>query len=161
MADIINHTTRAPGTVLTASIYNQDHLVHISNAYALNDDVNLQHAVAVGLIIDGSGYPPDTGIKGDTPVPFDCEILGAFMTLDVVGDAVLDLWSAPFGDYPPTVADSITDASPLTISSDLTVADETMTGWTTELSEGSLIRWNLNSISTATRITAWLNLRRK
>lgn len=38
MTVITGHTTRAPGTVLTASIYNTDHNVHITNANALNAD---------------------------------------------------------------------------------------------------------------------------
>lgn len=38
MSTIIAHTTRAPGTILTAAIYNEDHLVHITNADTLNDD---------------------------------------------------------------------------------------------------------------------------
>ena len=38
MATINAHTTRANGTVLTATIYNADHVNHISNAQALNTD---------------------------------------------------------------------------------------------------------------------------
>lgn len=38
MATINAHTTRANGTVLTATIYNADHVNHISNAQALNSD---------------------------------------------------------------------------------------------------------------------------
>lgn len=36
MTIITGHTTRAPGTILTAAIYNTDHTVHIANANALN-----------------------------------------------------------------------------------------------------------------------------
>jgi hypothetical protein len=38
MTTISPHTTRANGTILTATIYNADHVNHISNAMALNDD---------------------------------------------------------------------------------------------------------------------------
>jgi hypothetical protein len=38
MSTISPHTTRANGTILTATIYNADHVNHISNAMALNDD---------------------------------------------------------------------------------------------------------------------------
>lgn len=37
MVSIVTHTTRASGTVLTASIYNTDHIVHITNAQNLNN----------------------------------------------------------------------------------------------------------------------------
>jgi hypothetical protein len=36
MTTISGHTTRATGTVLTASIYNTDHVVHVTNAQNLN-----------------------------------------------------------------------------------------------------------------------------
>jgi hypothetical protein len=36
MTTISGHTTRAPGTILTAAIYNADHVNHITNAQALN-----------------------------------------------------------------------------------------------------------------------------
>jgi hypothetical protein len=38
MTTITGHTTRAPGTVLTAAIYNADHNTHVANAQALNAD---------------------------------------------------------------------------------------------------------------------------
>jgi hypothetical protein len=38
MTTISPHTTRANGTILTATIYNGDHVNHISNAQALNED---------------------------------------------------------------------------------------------------------------------------
>lgn len=36
MTTISGHTTRANGTILTAAIYNNDHLNHVANAVALN-----------------------------------------------------------------------------------------------------------------------------
>lgn len=38
MAVITPHTTRAPGTLLTAAIYNADHVNHVNNANNLNAD---------------------------------------------------------------------------------------------------------------------------
>lgn len=38
MSTINPHTTRAPGTILTATIYNADHVNHILNATNLNND---------------------------------------------------------------------------------------------------------------------------
>lgn len=50
MTTISGHTTRAAGTILTASIYNADHLNHIANAIALNA-TKLEGAV--GPVVDG------------------------------------------------------------------------------------------------------------
>lgn len=161
MAVIIGHTTRAPGTILTAAIYNQDHQVHIANAYALNEDVNLQNAIAVGIMIDGAGFPPDLGPRGDVPVPFACDLLGAYAVADQEGDAVIDIWAAPFGDFPPDGSASITGATPLTISSSDKAADEAMTDWTKSLDVNTVLRWSLTSVSIITRMTVWLSVRRK
>jgi len=52
MAIITPHTTRAPGTVLTASIYNADHVNHVNNANALNLNAGLFND---SIIITGTG----------------------------------------------------------------------------------------------------------
>lgn len=54
MATIVPHTTRAVGTVLTASIYNADHVNHVTNANALNAELLTNPA--------GSGFT-----EGSTP----------------------------------------------------------------------------------------------
>lgn len=38
MSTITSHTTRAAGTILTAAVYNADHVNHVTNALALNTD---------------------------------------------------------------------------------------------------------------------------
>jgi hypothetical protein len=47
---IVGHTTRAPGTILTHTIYNSDHVNHITNATALNSG---KVEVAGGPVVDG------------------------------------------------------------------------------------------------------------
>lgn len=70
MSTINPHTTRAAGTILTASIYNADHVNHISNAQNLNADklegatppVVDGHAVlwlgTSGVALKTAGYVP-------------------------------------------------------------------------------------------------------
>ncbi len=50
MATITGHTTRSAGTILTAAIYNADHVNHINNATALN---NAKLEGAAGPVTDG------------------------------------------------------------------------------------------------------------
>lgn len=50
MTTIVGHTSRAAGTVLTHTIYNGDHVVHITNATALNAD---KVEGAAGPVVDG------------------------------------------------------------------------------------------------------------
>lgn len=53
MAIIIPHTTRAAGTVLTASIYNADHVNHVTNANSLNT-AKLESPIGTSQISDDS-----------------------------------------------------------------------------------------------------------
>lgn len=58
MATILPHTTRATGTVLTATIYNTDHQNHITNANSLNTELGTVSGVgsATGIIVsNGAG----------------------------------------------------------------------------------------------------------
>lgn len=50
MTTISPHTTRAPGTILTATIYNFDHGNHIANAQALN----IGKVEGAGSVVDGA-----------------------------------------------------------------------------------------------------------
>ncbi len=52
MSTITPHTTRATGTVLTAAIYNSDHVNHVTNATNLNND-KLEGATPP--VVDGHG----------------------------------------------------------------------------------------------------------
>lgn len=61
MTTISGHTTRATGTILTASIYNNDHTNHITNANALNSG---KVEAAVGPVGDGN-IPVFDGTTGN------------------------------------------------------------------------------------------------
>jgi len=50
MTTITGHTTRASGTILTATIYNADHVVHVTNAQNLNND---KAEGPAGPVVDG------------------------------------------------------------------------------------------------------------
>lgn len=60
MATINPHTTRAVGTVLTASIYNTDHVNHVSNANALNAEM-LTTPGNNGFVEGSTPSPPPAG----------------------------------------------------------------------------------------------------
>jgi hypothetical protein len=87
----------------------------------------------LALLIDGGGSAIPTGIAGDLPVDFDCEILEAELLADQSGSIVVDIWIDSYANYPPTDADSITASAPPTISSATKARDATLTGWATSL----------------------------
>lgn len=114
----------------------------------------------VGITINGNGSAITTGVVGDVLVPYGATITQATILADQTGSIVIDVWKDTYANYPPTVADSITAAAPPTISSSNKSQDATLTGWTTSISAGDTIRFNVNSCSSITRATLILKVTR-
>lgn len=110
----------------------------------------------ITYVIDGGGSVLTTGVRGDLDIPFACTILSGTLLADQTGSAVVDIWSAPYADYPPTIANTITGSAPLTISATNKAQDTTLTGWTTAIPAGNTLRFNLSSVDTITRLTVAL-----
>jgi hypothetical protein len=112
----------------------------------------------IELIIDGGGSAITTGVKGYIEVSFDCTINQVTMLADVSGSAVVDIWKDTYANYPPTDADSITASAVPTITSDTDSQDATLTGWTTSITAGDILGFNVDSASTITRLTISLKV---
>jgi hypothetical protein len=220
---LYSHTTRATGTVLTATIYNGDHVNHITNqnplqtgAYSdtvaqmqtmtspggvgseslaphlggelerlrfkLNDlalylgltaaqwysaftgvisaaRLSGGYTATITYVIDGGGSAPTTGVKGDLLIPFACTINSVTLQADQSGSAVVDIWKKTYTlNSPPTVANTITAAALPTLATAQSSQDATLTGWTTAIAANDMLRFNLNSVTTCTRITLTLKV---
>lgn len=107
----------------------------------------------ITFIIDGGGSAITTGIKGDIEIPFDCTITRVTMLADQSGSIVVDLWVDSYANYPPTDADSVTASAVPTITTAVKSQDATLTGWTTAISAGDSIRYNVDSVTTIERCT--------
>ena len=112
----------------------------------------------LGITIDGAGSAITTGIKGDLRVPYDCTISNVEVVLDQIGSIVIDVWNDSYANYPAIDGDSITASAPPTVSSATKSRDSTLTGWTLALSAGDYLRFNVDSITTATRATLTLEV---
>lgn len=122
--------------------------------------VEFSQNAAIELLLSAQTYTIDTGIKGFVEVPFDCEIVQATMIADIVGSIVVDIWKTNYGSAPPTNTDSITGATPLTISASIKTQDTSLTGWTTALSEDDILAFHVDSASTIQRVMVSLKLER-
>lgn len=101
--------------------------------------------------LDGGGSVIATGAaKGALPVDFNCTILEAVLLADQTGSLVVDIWKDSYANYPPTIADTIVASAPPTISSATKSKDTTLTGWTTAVTAGDILKFNVNSCSTIT-----------
>jgi hypothetical protein len=116
---------------------------------------------AMQFVFYEGGTVLTTGVKFDFEVPYDCTVVGVDLYADQSGSIVLDLWKDTYANFPPTVADTVTASAKPTLSSASKSQDLTLTGWTTSFSKGDICRWNIDSVSTITRLTAVLRVIRK
>lgn len=117
------------------------------------DDTAAARTVALTFVI-GSGLSVlQTGVAGDLYVPFACTITAARAFADQSGSVVVDIWKDTQANYPPTDADSITAAAPVTISTATNSSDTTLTGWTTSVAAGDILRFNVDSVTTIEQVT--------
>ena len=126
-----------------------------ANTWALDDGTT-----NIVFIKDNSGNVLTTGVLGDVQVPFACTITGVTLLADQSGSCVVDIWKDSYANFPPTDDDSITDAAPPTISGGIKVTNSSLSGWTTSISAGDILRFNLDSVSSITRIEIMLRVSR-
>lgn len=124
----------------------------VSASYAITSSY-YQESKTFGLTIDGGGTAITTGVKGDITIPFDCYVDSWYITADQVGSIVIDVWKDIFANFPPTVADSIAGTEKPTLSASAFNSDTNLTTWTTRrITSGDVIRFNVDSASTVTRV---------
>jgi len=144
MAITVTHSTPADGTFSAtgAAAWNADH--------TLTGFDNLSTS-AIGYTFNGNGAALTTGLIGvGLRVPFDCTINSATLLADQTGSIVVDIWKDSYANYPPTVADSICASAKPTISSGVKSENTTLTGWTTSVTAGDVLYFNIDSCSTIT-----------
>lgn len=112
----------------------------------------------LNFVIDGGGSTITTGIKGDLVVDFNGTIVGATLLANQSGSIVVDIWKDTYANFPPVVGDSITASSKPTISSGIKSQDATLTGWTTSVTAGDILRFNVDSVATIQRATIALKV---
>ncbi len=116
-------------------------------------DLEKASVVSLNFVIDGGGSAITTGLKGFLEISFGMTITGVTVLADQTGSAVLDIWKETYASYPPTGADSITASAKPTISSATKTKDTTLTGWTTSVSAGDILAFNVDSVTTIQRLT--------
>ena len=111
-----------------------------------------------GITIDGGGSAITTGVKGYVQIPYSGTITGWTILGDVSGSIVIDVWKDTYANYPPLVGDSIAGSEKPTLSSAIKNEDLTLSTWTTSVTEGDIIAFNVDSASTVTRVNLSINI---
>jgi hypothetical protein len=105
---------------------------------------------ATAVFSGGSSVVP-VNQQVDVVVPYTGTISKVTMLADQSGSIVIDVWKAAYSAYPPTIGNTITASDLPTISSATKSQDSTLTGWTTSVTAGDILRFNVNSATTITK----------
>lgn len=115
----------------------------------------------VNFIINGGGLAITAGIKGDIgPIDFVGTIEAVTMLADQSGSIMVDIWKGTYANFPPTDADSITASAVPAITTAIKSQDTTLTGWTTSIAAGDILRYNVDSVTSIQRLTITLKVKR-
>jgi hypothetical protein len=86
-------------------------------------------------------------------------IMAAIMLADVAGSATVEVWRATYAAYPTFT--KISASAPMTLAAAVKSTDSTLTGWTTALADGDLLKFIVTGTpATITRLTGVLKLTR-
>ena len=113
---------------------------------------------AIEFIIDGGGSVISTGEKGHIEIPVAGTITSARLLADQSGSIVIDVWKDTYANFPPVNGDSITASAPPTITTDTDSEDTTLTGWTKTVAVGDILAYNVDSVTSITRVTLSLGI---
>jgi hypothetical protein len=108
---------------------------------------------AFGITIDAGTSIITTGLKNWVTIPYDCTIASWQLLADISGSIVIDLWKDTLANYPPDASDSITASAKPTLSSQTSNSSSTLTGWTTSVSAGDVVAFNVDSVTDIHKIT--------
>jgi len=133
-------STVTTGDLITAATWNQD---VVNNTIALLP-------VGVEFFIDGGGGAITTGIKGGLEIPMALTIDRCTLLPDQSGSIKIDIWKDTYANYPPTDADTITGGNEPEISASTKDQDSTLTSWTTSITAGDILFFNVDSCTTIT-----------
>jgi hypothetical protein len=106
-----------------------------------------------GITIDGGGSVITTGLKGYIQIPYNCTITGWIVLPDQNSSIVVDVWKQSLSNFPPTASDSIAGTEKPTVVSADYAQDLALSTWTTAVTAGDIIAFNVDSASVVTRAT--------
>ena len=154
-------TPKTTGTDFAIVLVGADHEFRIPNTSAsarglvpaaMFTQFNNARTRPIGITIDGGGSAITTGNKGCVQVDYAATIQQVTMLADQSGSIVVDIWKDSYALYPATVADTITAAAKPTITTATKSQDATLTGWTTTITAGDHLCFNVDSATTITRV---------
>ena len=149
------------GTTETWSLDSGAGALQLDSTITVGGGRVISDTIEWGFVIDGGGVAITTGVKIDYPVPYNCLVTAWEIVADQTGSIVVDIWQDTYANFPPTVADTITTSEKPTLAAAAKNTDTSLNsgnGWA--LTKGRWLRFNVDSITTVTRVTIKLSVTR-
>ena len=112
----------------------------------------------IGVTVDGGGSVITTGSKGYREIAENCTIIGWTVLAKESGSCVIDVKKSTYSGFPST--SSITGTEKPTLTSAQKSQDLSLSTWTTNLSQGDVLEFTVDSVSTITRVTLLLRIQK-
>ena len=110
-----------------------------------------------GLSLDGQSGIISTGQKGYTIIPYNITITGWNIVASPSGSCQFDVWKIASGSALPTVSNTITGSQKPILSNGYIATSTSVSGWTTTVTTGDIIGYNVDSASGITKVTLSIN----
>jgi hypothetical protein len=151
-------TQTAADTFTGRTITGTSNQITVTNGDGVSGNPTLSLAsnaltVTLTMILGDGSTAIGTGVMGDLEIPFGMTITGWTILADQSGSIVVDVWKDTYANFPPTVADSIAGSEKPTLSTATKNQDLALSTWTTSVTAGDILRFNVDSASTVTRVT--------
>ncbi len=137
---------------------NTSHTHSISDVTGLSTAVDAAKIGGIGVTIDGNGSAITTGLKALVAVPFAGVITGWDIVADQSGSVVIDVWKTNYASAPPTVANTIAGSEKPTLSGAQKNQDLSLSTWTTTVTAGDIIAFNVDSAATVQKVSLTLRI---
>ena len=131
---------------------------------AISDDIVMIALAAaadltrtVNYVIDSGSLPMQTGDKGKLTIDVTGVIENIRVLADQTGDIVLDIGKASFADYPNF--NSITAGQRVQLTNTNKYFDDVLNNWTTTITAGDILRFDVISVNNIRRILISLKLK--
>jgi hypothetical protein len=114
----------------------------------------------VSVTFDGGGLVISSGKQARKTMRYSGTLVGWYLIGDQAGGSiVIDVWKDVWTNYPPTAADTICGGSKPTLSS-ANKASGGVSGWTTAITAGDVLLFNVDSVSGHTQVNLVLEVSR-
>lgn len=132
--------------------FDADLVVVRNEVIAILEELNVS-AGSFNYVIDGGGAVITTGFKSVVEWGFNALITGWTILADQEGDIVVDVWKDSYGNYEPTVADTIAGTEKPTLAASKKNQDLTLTTFATTVTAGDIWAFNVDSVSAVKKVT--------